>query len=261
MRLVTYDRRGHRRLGAILGGEVVDLPDVVGHPAFPTTLEALVASSGGTVMDAARAALERDEASSHVIKQARILPPLFPTSLLTPHASGVERRIVGPEQDVPWPEGAAWLDYEPKVAAVLGRETSQASLEDIQPNIFGYTLVSDWSAHEASGDPLATAEGLPLAIGPCVVTADELDPQTMVMQVTVDGDQIAKGNLNGAAESLYGLISEASRIAVLERGDAFALGPFGGADLDPSRRLWPGALIELAAEGIGTLRNRLASRS
>ena len=260
MRLVTYDRRGHRRLGAILGGEVVDLPDVVGHPAFPTTLEALVASSGGTVMDAARAALERDEASNHVIKQARILPPLFPTSLLTPHASGVERRIVGPEQDVPWPEGAAWLDYEPKVAAVLGRETSQVSVEDIRSNIFGYTLVNDWSAHEASGDPLATADGLPLAIGPCVVTADELDPQTMVMQVTVDGDQIAKGNLNGAAESLYGLISEASRIAVLERGDAFALGPFGGADLDPSRRLWPGALIELAAEGIGTLRNRLAPR-
>jgi 2-keto-4-pentenoate hydratase/2-oxohepta-3-ene-1,7-dioic acid hydratase in catechol pathway len=260
MRLVTYDRRGHRRLGAILGGEVVDLPDVVGHPAFPTTLEALVASSGGTVMDAARAALERDEASSHVVKQARILPPLFPTSLLTPRAFGIERRIVGPEQDVPWPEGAAWLDYEPKVAAVLGRQTSHTSLEDIRPNIFGYTLVNDWSAHEASGDPLATAEGLPLAIGPCVVTADEIDPQTMVMQVTVDGAQIAKGNLNGAAESLYGLISEASRIAVLERGDAFALGPFGGADLDPSRRLWPGALIELAAEGIGTLRNCLAPR-
>jgi 2-keto-4-pentenoate hydratase/2-oxohepta-3-ene-1,7-dioic acid hydratase in catechol pathway len=261
MRLVTYDRRGHRRLGAILGGEVVDLPDVVGHPAFPTTLEALVASSGGTVMDAVRAALERDEASSHVVKQARILPPLFPTSLLTPHASGIERRIVGPEQDVPWPEGAAWIDYEPKVAAVLGHETSHASLDDIRANIFGYTLVNDWSAHEASGDPLATAEGLPLAIGPCVVTADELDPHTMVMQVTVDGDQIAKGNLNGTAESLYGLISEASRIAVLERGDAFALGPFGGADLDPSRRLWPGALIELAAEGIGTLRNRLAPRA
>lgn len=260
MRLVTYDRRGHRRLGAILGGEVVDLPDVVGHPAFPTTLEALVASSGGTVMDAARAALERDEASRFVVKQARILPPLHPTSLLTPDASGVERRIVGPEQDVPWPEGASWIDYEPKVAAVLGRETSQVSREDVRPNIFGYTLVNDWSAHEASGNPLATEEGLPLAIGPCVVTADELDPQTMVMQVKVDGEELAKGNLNGAAESLYGLISEASRFAVLERGDAFALGPFGGADLDPSRRLWPGALVELAAEGVGTLRNRLAPR-
>ena len=42
MRLVTYDRGGQRRLGAILEGEVVDLPDAVGHPAFPTTLEGLV---------------------------------------------------------------------------------------------------------------------------------------------------------------------------------------------------------------------------
>ncbi len=207
MRLVTYDRRGHRRLGAILGGEVVDLPDVVGHPAFPTTLEALVASSRGSVMDAARAALERDETADHVVKQARILPPLFPTSLLMPDSTGVERRIVGPEQDVPWPADAAWIDYEPKVAAVLGLETSDASSEDVRANIFGYTLVNDWSAHGASGDPLATAEGLPLALGPCVVTADELDPQAMVVQVTIDDEEFAKGNLNGAAESLYGLIS------------------------------------------------------
>jgi 2-keto-4-pentenoate hydratase/2-oxohepta-3-ene-1,7-dioic acid hydratase in catechol pathway len=212
-------------------------------------------------MDAARAALEReDEVKRAVVKQARVLPPLFPTSLLIPGAPGVERHIVGPEQDVPWPNGAAWIDYEPKVAAVLGRETARSSLEEVRPNIFGYTLVSDWTAHDASGDPLATAEGLPLAIGPCVVTADEIDPQAMVVQVKVDGEEIAKGNLNGAAESLFGLISEASRFAVLERGDAFALGPFGSADLDPSRRLWPGALVELAAEGLGTLRNRLAAR-
>ena len=62
LRLVTFDRRGHRRLGAILEGEVVDLPDAVGHPAFPATLERLVTSNGGTVLDAARAALERDDA-------------------------------------------------------------------------------------------------------------------------------------------------------------------------------------------------------
>ena len=62
MRLVTYDRGGHRRLGAILEGEVVDLPDAVGHPAFPSTLESLVASSRGSILDAARAALERDDA-------------------------------------------------------------------------------------------------------------------------------------------------------------------------------------------------------
>ena len=117
--------------------------------------------------------------------------------------------------------------------------------------------MSDWSAHGASGDPLTTSDGLPLAIGPCVVTADEIDPQTMIVQVTIDGEELAKGNLNGAAESLYTLISEASRIATLERGDAFALGPFGNADLDRPGVCGPGA-NRARGEGIGTLRNRLS---
>jgi pimeloyl-ACP methyl ester carboxylesterase len=261
MRLVTYDRRGHRRLGAILGGEVVDLPETVGHPAFPTTLETLVASSGGTVMDAARAALERpDDVEAAVVRDPRLLTPLFPRSLLAPGSWEVERSLVGPEQEVPWPIGAAWLDYEPKIAAVLGRETSRVSAVQASGSVFGYTLVNDWAAHGENGDPMPTAQGLPIAIGPCVVTADELDPQSIFLHVKVDEQDLAKGNLNGAARSLFGLIEAASQEAVLERGDAFALAPFGADDADPSRRLWPGALVELSAEGIGTLRNRLAGR-
>ena len=62
------------------------------------------------------------------VKRPRILTPLFPASLLVARRrSTCERRIVGPEQDVPWPDGAAWLDYEPKVAAVLGLETSAST--------------------------------------------------------------------------------------------------------------------------------------
>ena len=83
----------------------------------------------------------------------------------------------------------------------------------------------------------------------------------MFVTVKVDGETLAKGNLNGAARSLFGLISAASQLGELERGDAFALAPFGGIGPDPSRQLWPGASIELAAEGIGTLRNRLGPRS
>jgi hypothetical protein len=261
MRLVTYDRGGHRRLGAILGGEVVDLPDAVGHPAFPTTLEALVSSSRGSVMDAARAALERDEAFERAVKRARVLAPLFPRSLLAPGALDVERRIVGPEDDVPWPDRAAWLDYEPMVAAVLGAETSRASARQVRDEVFGYTLVSNWTARSADGDPVATADGLPLAIGPCVVTADDVDPQTMWVQLKVDGEQLLKGNLNGTAASLFTLIADVSQDSVIERGDAFALGPFASRPEGATRQLWPGALVELGAEGIGTLRNRLESRS
>ena len=261
MRLVTYDRGGHRRLGAILEGEVVDLPDAVGHPAFPSTLESLVSSSRGSILDAARASLERDDAWEWRVKRARILTPLFPSSLISPRALDVDRQIVGPEDEVPWPEEAAWLDYEPMVAAVLAAETSNVSPVEVVGRVFGYTLVSDWRARSSDGAPLARADGVPLAIGPCVVTADELDPQAMFVQVKVDGEELAKGNLNGAAEDLFELISGASQGSVLERGDAFALGPFPsiGDDADPGRRLWPGALVELAAEGVGTLRNRIGA--
>jgi hypothetical protein len=269
MRLVTYDRRGHRRLGAILDGRVVDLPDAVGHPAFPTTLEAIVPRSRGTVLDAARAALAREDVTLHVAERARVLPPLFPRSLLIPSApgslaghdaAGLERRIVGPEQEIPWPTGAAWLDYEPKVAAVLGLEAADLALDDVLEHVFGYTLVGDWVAKDASGDPLGTSEGVPLAIGPCVVTADECDPQAMFLQAKVEGREMAKGNLNGAARSLFDLIAVASHGSTLERADAFALGPFPARDDDPGRRVWPGATVELAAERIGTLRNRLGPR-
>jgi len=269
MRLVTYDRRGHRRLGAILDGRVVDLPDAVGHPAFPATLEAFVQSSRGTVQVAARAALARGDVLDHVVDRPRILPPLFPRSLLLPgaaHGAGpptgdVERRIAAPDEDVAWPEGAAWLDYEPKVGAVLGLEGSDVQPDAVPGHVFGYTLVSDWVAKDASGDPLGSSEGVPIAIGPCIVTADECDPQALFLQAKVDGEEIAKGNLNGAARNLFALISVASRVSTLERGDAFALGPFPPAEPDPDRRLWPGALVELAAEGIGTLRNRLGPRA
>ena len=59
MRFVTYEQGGRRRLGTILDDRVVDLPGLVGHPAFPTSLESLVQRNGGTLMPAARAALER----------------------------------------------------------------------------------------------------------------------------------------------------------------------------------------------------------
>jgi hypothetical protein len=268
MRLVTYDRRGHRRLGAILDGRVVDLPDAVGHPAFPTTLEAFVQRSRGTVLDAARAALDRQDVLDHVVDRPRMLPPLFPRSLLLPSGPAadedlppdVERTIAGPDDEVAWPDGAAWLEYEPKVAAVLGLETTDVAADDVRRHVFGYTLVSDWIAKDATGDPLGTSDGVPIAIGPCVVTADACDPQSLFLQAKVDGAELAKGNLNGAARSLDRLIAAASKTSALERADAFALGPFSAADPDPGRRLWPGALVELAAEGIGTLRNRLGPR-
>ena len=51
-----------------------------------------------------------------------------------------------------------------------------------------------------------------------------------------------------------------SQYIVQVTSDAFALGPFARPAPETGRQLWPGALVELAAEGIGTLRNRIATR-
>jgi 2-keto-4-pentenoate hydratase/2-oxohepta-3-ene-1,7-dioic acid hydratase in catechol pathway len=190
------------------------------------------------------------------VRMPRILTPLFPASLLSPGSLEVERRVVGPEQEVPWPGDAAWLEYEPKVAAVLGLETSSEDPFEPSRHLFGYTLVSDWQARDASGAPVVHADGVPIAIGPCVVTADEVDPQVMFLEVRVDGDEVAKGNLNGTATSLFRELERASKLGPLGRGDALALNPFRQAPAE----LWPGAEVVISAEGIGTLRNRLTSK-
>jgi 2-keto-4-pentenoate hydratase/2-oxohepta-3-ene-1,7-dioic acid hydratase in catechol pathway len=257
LRLVTFDRWGHRRLGALVEGKVIDLADAVGHPAFPTTMERLVRSNGGTVLDAARAALERDEAAECVVDQPRLLAPLIPTALRAADQGDGARQVFGPDDEVPWPASAGWLEFHPKIAAVLRRPVNDPLAPEEIPNVvFGYTLVADWLGLGVNGDPMASPDGIPLSIGPCVVTADELDPQTTYVTVRVDDEEWVKGNLNGTARSLLRDVGYASKEGRLEAGEAFASGPFEIPGFQ--HRIWQGARVELEAEGIGVLRNRLA---
>ena len=234
----------------------MDLPDAVGHPAFPGTMEALVASNGGTVLDAARAALERDDALACAAEDARLLAPLLPRSFRSRDAREAARRVVGPDETVAWPQGAGWLDYRPKMAAILRRPVDKVDRAAVRSAIFGYTLVSDWAARDANGDPTPYPEAAPLSLGPCIVTPDEIDPQTAFITVRVDGEEWVKGNLNGIAADLVEAVTRTSRVEPLEPGEAFASSPFDFPGFE--QRTWPGATIELEAEGIGVLRNRIA---
>ena len=256
LRLVTFDRRGHRRLGALLQGKVVDLAETVGHPAFPDTMERLIRGNGGTVLHAARAALARDGDDLVWVEEPRLLAAVMPLSLRSADAVEGARAVFGPDDEIPWPAGAGWLEFHPKIAAVLRRPVEDPlAPEEIPSVVFGYTLVADWQAHSASGHPMTSPEGVPVSIGPCVVTADELDPQSAFVTVRVDGEEWVKGNLNGTARMLLRDVARASKEERLSPGDAFASGPFEIPGSE--QRLWPGAEVELEAEGIGVLRNRL----
>ena len=121
--------------------------------------------------------------------------------------------------------------------------------------------MNDWVARDSNGDPARVAEGLPVSLGPCVVLADDVDPQSMSVTVRVDGVQWAKGNLNGTATNLAGVVARASRGEALRAADAFAASPFDAFGPVAGRQLWPGAVVELEAEGVGVLRNRLGART
>jgi 2-keto-4-pentenoate hydratase/2-oxohepta-3-ene-1,7-dioic acid hydratase in catechol pathway len=88
------------------------------------------------------------------------------------------------------------------------------------------------------------------------VTPDEIDPQTAFITVRVDGEEWVKGNLNGIAADLVEAVTRTSRVEPLEPGEVFASSPFDIPGFE--QRTWPGATIELEAEGIGVLRNRIA---
>jgi fumarylacetoacetase-like protein len=257
VRLVAYQRSGSRRLGALLNDGVVDLPELVGHPAFPVSMEGLVSRNGGTVLDAARYALEREGTQMRLEPSPGLLAPLLPTSLRSVEAEDGERRMVGPDEDIPWPEGAGWLDYRPKIAAVVGKPARALDRPSAIRVIFGYTLVNDWVARDASGDPSLRA-GAPIALGPSVVTADELAPELISIKACVDGEIWAATLLSAARDALASMIAEASHHEELQPGDTFAADPFASPHgVSAGRALWPGARVELRADGVGSLRNRV----
>jgi 2-keto-4-pentenoate hydratase/2-oxohepta-3-ene-1,7-dioic acid hydratase in catechol pathway len=234
---------------------VVDLPDAVGHPAFPTTMETLVARCGGTTLEAARDALVHPEYLRECrVPEPRLLAPVIPISLL-------ERRFVlGPGDPVPWPPLAEQVDYHLEVACVIGRSARDVTPVQAADVVFGYTLMNDWSAHvarpERSRKARPQVERFATSLGPCIVTQDEFDPTKGRLIARVDGKVWSMGSLGLAVGTFPELIAELSRSQTLYPGDIVGSGTFqGGCALDLGLRLEAGSVVELEAEGIGVLRN------
>jgi 2-keto-4-pentenoate hydratase/2-oxohepta-3-ene-1,7-dioic acid hydratase in catechol pathway len=257
MRLLTYDRGGARRLGAWVGGTVVDLPDAVGHPAFPTTMEALIALHGGTTLEAARDALSNPRYIQEFrVRDPRLLPPIVPISLLE------HRWILGPDDRLPWPPGADGVDYQVEVACIVGQFCRDLSEDQASGVIFGYTLMNDWAARSSSpGGRRARRQPVDrfaTSLGPHVVTPDEFDPAAGRLVARVDGEVWSEGDLGSAEGTFPQLLAQFSAQQDMYPGDVLGSGTFlGGCGADLGRTLHPGSTVELEGEGVGTLRNRV----
>ncbi len=246
MRLVTYDRGGARRLGAWVEQTVVDVPDAVGHPAFPRTMEALVARNGGTTLDAARNAIALPE----LIEECRVVRP----RLLVPFKpDGVRERVHGPNDEVGWPRHDTYLDHNVQLACILGRDGVRLSRSKAARAIFGYTLMVTWISPSRGRQPVA------LSFGPSVVTADEFDPSGLVMTSRIDGKVASEVGLSPAAWTFPEMVVAKSRAARGVRPGVVLASTLSRRGVGLGIPLEPGSLVEVEGPGIGVLRNQLGS--
>lgn len=172
--------------------------------------------------------------------------------------------VVSPETDVEWPAYSEKLDYELEIAAVIGKPGRDISAERADEHIAGYTIFNDFSARDIQlkemEAQLGPAKGKDFAngLGPVLVTLDEIDVTNLEVSARINGEVWSDGTLGEMYHSFADIVEHVSQSETLHPGDVLGSGTVGnGCGLELDRWIEPGDVIELEAEGIGTLRHRV----
>jgi hypothetical protein len=149
-----------------------------------------------------------------------------------------------------------------KVRAQQSPDPAAAMREMEEKKIFNDFSARDEQTKEMAGQ-LGPGKGKDFdggnAMGPCLVTSDELkDPYKLTMVVRVNGEEWGRGNSSDMGWKFEDCIAHASRSETLHSGEFIASGTVGnGCGLEHLKFLKSGDVVELEVEGIGTLKNRV----
>lgn len=172
--------------------------------------------------------------------------------------------LVASEEAIVRPPESPQLDYEGEVALIVGRRGRRVRESDALGHVAGYTIcnegtIRDWLRHGKFNVTPGKNFERTGAVGPWVVTADEIGAQPMRIITRVNGEIRQDDTTDRMIFSIPFLISYISHFCTLEPGDILITGtPTGaGARFDPPRYLVPGDVVEVQVPGIGTLRNRV----
>lgn len=156
-------------------------------------------------------------------------------------------------------------DYEAELVIVIGKSGSWIREEDAMEYIFGYTCGNDISNRETQlerGSQWLLGKSMDGfgPIGPCVVTADELDPDCTGIRSSVNGELRQDSNTRQMIFSCRKIVSYISEHMTLRPGDVIFTGTPEGVVLgkkgDGKSWLRPGDVCTVEIDGIGKLINR-----
>lgn len=177
--------------------------------------------------------------------------------------------LVGHEADIIDPPESDQLDYEGEIVLVIGKTGRRIDPDHAHLHVAGTTIMNEGSVRDylrhakfnVTQGKNFVASG---ALGPCLVTTDELDPFGNLQVITrVNGEERQNDVTDNLMFPFRYLISYLSTFFQLNPGDIIATGtPNGaGARFDPPKYLKPQDSVEIEVPGIGVLRNAIRSES
>ena len=171
--------------------------------------------------------------------------------------------VIGPGEPIPSANDYTHsTDYEGELCVVIGEGGRDIAQKDAYDHVYGYTIVNDATARALQNRHKQWFLGKSLdgycPMGPCIVTADEIDDVTQLRLVTkVNGEVRQDAYVSQLIFDIPNLIETLSKVMTLEPGDLIATGTCAGVGIgfDPPRFLKPGDVVEITIEPIGTLSN------
>lgn len=176
--------------------------------------------------------------------------------------------IIGPGDEASWPDESRRMDYELEWAVVTGSGGADIKTESAAQHFFGFTIFNDFSARDIQATGIRTGAGMGgpgkdfdagNAMGPCIVTADELtNPYDQTMIARINGEEWSRGNTAMMDHRFEDVLAHLSHNQTIYPGEIFGSGTVpSGCGLEHNRYLSDGDTIELDVEGIGVLQNRV----
>ncbi|KTS83085.1 2-keto-4-pentenoate hydratase [Microbacterium testaceum] len=165
----------------------------------------------------------------------------------------------GPNDPVVVPTVADDVDYEGEIAVVIGRRAHGVALDDALSHVAGYTLLNDvsdrsWQRRQSQWALGKCFDGF-APLGPWLVTADEIDPQDLLVEVVRDGEVTVSQSTATTIFSVAFVVHYLSQVLTLEPGDVISTGTPQklSAAQDAHRPLAPGDAVTVRVRGIGEL--------
>ncbi|MFV0462546.1 MAG: fumarylacetoacetate hydrolase family protein [Nostocoides sp.] len=211
------------------------------------------------------------------IVQAQHLPPVLPSKIVCVHLNYISRvkelqtalppaptyfhkpvsALNAHDAAVVRPKGCKWLNYEGEIVIVIGRTCRNIAPADAPDYIRGFTIGNDYGLHDFrdtdAGSMLRVKGADTLApIGPGII--EGWDFRGKHMETRVNGTVKQDGNTGEMEWDMHYLVADIARTITLQPGDLL----FSGTPAI-SRTVYPGDVVEVEVEGLGTLRNHIVA--